>query len=64
MYRSRQFNVCYRVVECAGLGCGTRLRRFTGLRTTPGYNMTLPDLALMLQTPLAMGEVILSYSIL
>ena len=50
MHKSRQFNACYRVVECVGLGCGTRLRRYTGLRTTPGNNTTLLDLAPMLQT--------------
>ena len=64
MHGSRKFNACYRVVECVGLGCGIRLRHYTGLRTTPGNNTTLLDLAPTLQTPPSSGEVILSYSIL
>ena len=65
MRRSRQFNACYRVVECVGLGYGTRLNRYTGLRTTPGNNhdFTGPDSDVP-DHSLAVGEAILSYSIL
>jgi len=45
MHMSRQFSACYRVVECVGLGCGTRLRRYTGLRSTLGNNTIFSDLA-------------------
>ena len=65
MRRSGQYDACYRVVECVGLGCGTRLRRYTGLRTTPGnkHNFTGPSSDVP-DPSLAVGEAILSYSIL
>ena len=67
MRRSRQHDACYRVVECVGLGYGTRLRRnFTGLyRTTPGNKHDFTGPGSDVPDPsLAVGEVILSYSIL
>ena len=62
MHRSRQLNACYRVVECVGLGCGTRLMRYTGLQTTPGneHDLTGPDSDVP-DPSLAVGEAILSY---
>ena len=65
MRRSRQFNACYRVVECVGLGYGTRLSRYTGLRTTPGNKHVFSGSGSQHSGPLlAVGEAILSYSIL
>ena len=65
IHRSRQLNACYRVVECVGLGYGNRLSRYTGLRTTPGnkHDFTGPGSDVP-DRSLAVGEVILSYSIL
>src|SRR6185369_16186538 len=50
MRRSRYLSACYRVVECVGLGYGTRLRRYKGLRTTPGNSTIFLDLASSSQT--------------
>ena len=65
MRRSRQHDACYRVVECVGLGFGTRLSRYIGLRTTPGNNHDFTGPGSDVPDPsLAVSEDILSYSIL
>ena len=65
MCRSRQHDAYYRVVESVGLGYGTRLRCYTGLRTTPGNNHDFTGPGSDVPDPsLAVGEAILSYSIL
>ena len=65
MRRSRQHDACYRVVECVGLGYRTKLRRYTGLRTTPGNKHDFTGPGSDVPDPsLAVGEAILSYSIL
>jgi len=53
------------VMECIGLGYGTRLRRYIGLRTTPGNKHDFFGPGSDVPNPsLAVGEAILSYSIL
>ena len=65
MRRSRQHDACYRVVECVGIGYGTRIRCYTGLQTTPGNKHDFTGPGSDVPDPfLAVGEAILSYSIL
>ena len=62
---SRQHDACYRVVECVGLGYGTRLSRYIGLRTTLGNKHDFTGPGSDVPDPsLVVGEAILSYSIL
>ena len=65
MRRSRQYDACYRVVEYVGLGYRTRISGYTGPRTIPGNKHLFSGSGSQRSGPiLAVGEAILSYSIL